>query len=152
MLDLDRSLLVVEPQPPARPTTASMCTAAGWGWHRIRGCCRQGRGRGDVAICAHSRHQGRASRPHVSASNGPGAPAVPQQPTPGGHGCGGGGCGSPRRGRIPRARWNRQHQRRRPDVSFFHKREKMGVQGQESNPRRPAAVRVRVRLKAGITR
>ena len=86
MLDLDRSLLVVEPQPPARPTAASMCTAAGWGWHRIRGCCRQGRGRGDVAICAHSRHQGRASRPHVSASNGPGAPVVPQQPTPGGHG------------------------------------------------------------------
>jgi hypothetical protein len=58
-----------------------MCTAAGWGWDRIRGCCRQRRGRGDIAICAHSRHQGRASRPHVSASNGPGAPAVPQQPT-----------------------------------------------------------------------
>ena len=59
MLDLDRSFVAVEPQPPARPTAASTCTAPGWGWHCIRGCCHQWRGRGDVAICAHSHQQGK---------------------------------------------------------------------------------------------
>jgi hypothetical protein len=46
-----------------------------------------------------------------------------------GQGCGGGGCGSPRRGRIPHARWNRQHRRSQPDVSFFSRKRRKWEDG-----------------------